>query len=330
MTTSLFIHLKPYKLAAYPNNSVASSIVESLEKSFMKHLQISNFLNLRPSLHNVGFVPTMGALHQGHLNLVKACIKECKTCVVSIFVNPTQFAEHEDLSTYPRDIESDIAKLCKLDHEKIILITPTVEIMYPNGIKNGTFINIPKGNLYEGSIRPHFFTGVCTVVCKLFNLVRPDIAYFGQKDIQQASIISQMTQDLLLSVKVKVVPTARESDGLAMSSRNVYLDENQRKEAIGLHNLLLTIKNNLKTFDNPKVAISKATQAFQVDFPQFGIQYADVVHAFSLSPFSEKFEIEQIYEPFELDDNIISIVAAIKITESLRLLDNIVFRKISK
>ena len=291
----------------------------------MKHLNISSFLQLRPSLRNVGFVPTMGALHQGHINLVQECLNSSSTCVISIFVNPTQFAANEDLEKYPRTLESDITKLKELDHARIVLITPTAAEMYPSGIDNGVFLNISKGSLYEGKVRPHFFTGVCTVVCKLFNLVKPDIAFFGQKDIQQASIITQLAKDLLMDVKIKIAPTAREPSGLAMSSRNVYLSKEQRINAIGLYNLLQNIKNHLQV--GVKESIDMGILKFRAKYPEFEIQYTNAVHGYSLAPFTAPIgKYKEVTQVFEIDDDVLCIIAAIRISDSLRLLDNIVLQ----
>ncbi len=184
----------------------------------------------------VGLVPTMGYLHQGHLSLVRAARKDCSAVIVSIFVNPKQFGPNEDLSSYPRDLKHD---LNLLEKEGVDLVwTPTPEIMYPPGYQ--TLITVEEiTRPLEGSMRPGHFQGVATVVAKLFNSVRPDKAYFGQKDAQQATVIHRMAEDLNFDLDVVVCPTIREPDGLAMSSRNVYLDPKERKTATVLYRSLV-------------------------------------------------------------------------------------------
>jgi len=176
----------------------------------------------------IGLVPTMGALHAGHISLVKAAKKETDFAVVSIFVNPTQFGPTEDIDKYPRPFEAD-RKACK-DSGVDIVFAPTVKEMYPQ--QNITWVNVEK--LSEplcGKTRPIHFRGVATVCTKLFNIVQPDIAFFGQKDAQQTVVIKQMVADLNMPLKIVVCPTVREKDGLAMSSRNKYLNAEQRKDA---------------------------------------------------------------------------------------------------
>ena len=183
----------------------------------------------------VGFVPTMGFLHDGHLSLVKRAVEECNSVVVSIFVNPTQFGPTEDLSAYPRDMERDLRLLEPLGVN--LVWTPTPEIMYPDGYQTWVEVNALTGFL-EGVQRPGHFRGVTTVVAKLFNGVQPARAYFGQKDAQQAAVIRQMVRDLNFPLEVVVCPIVREPDGLAMSSRNAYLNPEQRQAATVLHQSL--------------------------------------------------------------------------------------------
>jgi len=176
----------------------------------------------------VGFVPTMGALHEGHLVLVDEARKRAGRVVMSVFVNPLQFSANEDLSKYPRDLERD-SKLA--DRRGVdLLFAPSVQTMYPEGAETRVSPG-PTASYWEGAVRPGHFTGVLTVVAKLFHLVQPDIAVFGQKDIQQFTLIRKMVRDLDLPVELVMVPTVREPDGLAMSSRNVYLDPKQRQDA---------------------------------------------------------------------------------------------------
>ncbi len=173
----------------------------------------------------IGFVPTMGALHDGHRALIRAARLQCDALVVSIFVNPTQFAPTEDLAKYPRPIAKDRA-LCRTEGVDICF-EPGVKAIYPDGFE--TVVTVHEiARRWEGEIRPHHFAGVATVVTKLFGIVRPDIAVFGQKDFQQAALVRRMIEDLSLGVKLIVHPTVREQDGLAMSSRNVYLSGTDR------------------------------------------------------------------------------------------------------
>ncbi|OQX70631.1 MAG: pantoate--beta-alanine ligase [Candidatus Cloacimonas sp. 4484_275] len=192
----------------------------------------------------VGFVPTMGYLHEGHLSLVKAARKECETVVVSIFVNPTQFAPNEDLQNYPRDFERDIDLLSSLKVDFVFF--PSASEMYPKDFK--TWVSVEKiTNILCGKSRPTHFRGVTTVVAKLINLVRPNFMYMGEKDFQQIVVLEQMIRDLNFSTKIVRCPLIREKDGLAMSSRNKYLSETERKNALCLYNSLLLAK---KEFQN--------------------------------------------------------------------------------
>ena len=190
----------------------------------------------RPLLDGkLGLVPTMGYLHEGHLSLVRRSGGECRHTAVSIFVNPTQFGPNEDLSKYPRDLERDLRLL---DSEEVDLVwTPGPEDMYPSDFQ--TWVEVQEVTLpLEGAQRPGHFRGVTTVVSKLFNAVQPARAYFGQKDAQQAAVIRQMTRDLNFPIEIVVCPIVREPDGLALSSRNVYLDPEHRKAATVLYRAL--------------------------------------------------------------------------------------------
>jgi pantoate--beta-alanine ligase len=183
----------------------------------------------------VGFVPTMGYLHKGHLSLVRQARKECASVITSIFVNPTQFGPQEDLQAYPRDLPRDLHLLV---NEGVDLVwTPSVDVMYPAGFQTWVTVEDVTSRL-EGSQRPGHFRGVATVVAKLFNATAPHRAYFGQKDAQQAAVIRRMVQDLDMPVQIVVCPTVREADGLAMSSRNVYLSAAERQAAPVLYRAL--------------------------------------------------------------------------------------------
>jgi pantoate--beta-alanine ligase len=188
----------------------------------------------------LGFVPTMGALHEGHFSLVRASRSRCEVTAVSIFVNPLQFGPTEDLDKYPRTLERDAAMLEKLGVE--FLFVPTVEEMYPQGAKTYVLVDELSGRL-DGASRPGHFRGVATVVTKLFETVRPDCAFFGQKDAVQVAVLRKMVRDLDMDVQVVVCPIVREADGLAMSSRNVYLSPEERKQALVLHRALMRVQN---------------------------------------------------------------------------------------
>lgn len=191
----------------------------------------------------IGFVPTMGALHQGHLSLMRQAVKDNDIVVVSIFVNPTQFGPKEDFKKYPRNLKQD-ARLCRKVGVDIIFY-PDIKEMYPDNYK--TYVEVY--NLSDclcGKFRPGHFRGVATVVTKLFNIVSPDIAYFGQKDAQQAIIIQKMASDLNMPLKIKIMPTVRDNDGLALSSRNVYLNPEERKDALVLSKALNLAKGLIK------------------------------------------------------------------------------------
>jgi pantoate--beta-alanine ligase len=185
--------------------------------------------------HRIGLVPTMGALHEGHLSLVDHARRHAQSVVMSIFVNPLQFGPHEDYGRYPRDLDRD--RSLAEDRGVHALFVPTVEVMYPPGAETRV-VPGTSAEHWEGAVRPGHFAGVLTVVAKLFHIVQPDVAVFGQKDIQQAVLIRQMARDLDWPLELIVAPTVREADGLALSSRNAYLDPAQRREALTLSSAL--------------------------------------------------------------------------------------------
>lgn len=195
---------------------------------------------IRASLHGtLGLVPTMGFLHEGHLSLIRRAKAECDHVAVSIFVNPTQFGPSEDLSKYPRDLKRDLSLIEPLGVE--LVWTPTAEVMYTSGYQ--TWVEVERlTQPLEGAMRPSHFRGVTTVVAKLFNAVQPNKAYFGQKDAQQAAVIRQMTRDLSYPIEIVVCPIVREADGLAMSSRNKYLEGADRQAALVLSHALNAAK----------------------------------------------------------------------------------------
>lgn len=202
----------------------------------------------------VGFVPTMGFLHEGHLALVRRAREECAAVIVSIFVNPTQFGPNEDLEKYPRDLERDIHLLDEAGAH--LLWTPTPEVMYPPGYQTWVEVQDLTRRL-EGAVRPGHFRGVTTVVAKLFNAVQPQKAYFGQKDAQQAAVIRRMTHDLNFPIEIVVCPTVREADGLAMSSRNTYLNPQERQAATVLYRALNAARNAYEAGERNAAALRR-------------------------------------------------------------------------
>jgi pantoate--beta-alanine ligase len=218
----------------------------------------------------LGLVPTMGYLHEGHLSLARRARDECRSVAVSIFVNPTQFGPNEDLSKYPRDLERDLRLLESVEVD--LVWTPTAETMYPPGFQ--TWVEVEKVTLpLEGAQRPGHFRGVTTVVSKLFNAVQPQKAYFGQKDAQQATVIRQMTRDLNFPVDIVVCPIVREPDGLAMSSRNVYLSPDERKAATVLHRALTAAQSAYEKGERRAEALRQAMQDVLGSEPLAQMQY---------------------------------------------------------
>lgn len=194
----------------------------------------------------IAFVPTMGNLHQGHLQLVEVAKSRADKVIVSIFVNPMQFGQNEDLANYPRTLDADVAGLTQ--HAADAVFTPTPQLMYPRGLEAQTFVEVPQlGDLHCGANRPGHFRGVSTIVCKLFNLVQPDIACFGKKDFQQLAIIRQMVVDLSLPIEIIGVATERAADGLALSSRNGYLTPAERAKAPALYQIMQQVKTAIAT-----------------------------------------------------------------------------------
>lgn len=205
----------------------------------------------------VGFVPTMGNLHDGHLELVKKAVETCDVVIASIFVNPLQFGQNEDLATYPRTLAEDKKKLTAQGAD--LLFLPTIEEMYPRGLEQQTFVEVPGiSSIICGASRPGHFRGVATVVCKLFNMVQPDCAFFGQKDYQQLQVIRLMARDLSMDIDIQGVPTQRATDGLALSSRNGYLNDEQRKLAPMLYKTMQNVAESLRQGDTNLMQLSKS------------------------------------------------------------------------
>jgi len=233
----------------------------------------------RPREH-IALVPTMGALHRGHMALVQEARRRAKHVVVSIFVNPTQFAPHEDFASYPRSFAADIKVLreAKVD----LVWAPSVEAMYPDGFVTRLAPEGPAKASLEDEFRPHFFGAVATVVAKLFTQVSPDLAFFGQKDYQQLRVVTQMAKDLDLPVKVIGVPTVREPDGLALSSRNAYLSTAERTVAPMLYRVLKGCATRIKSGE--KVDHVLKVGRIEIDVAGFALDYLEARHALTLAP----------------------------------------------
>ena len=265
-------------------------------------------LACRESRRSLGLVPTMGALHAGHIALVRRARQDSATLAVSIFVNPAQFGPQEDLALYPRDLERDLALL---EVEGVDLVfTPGPEEIYPPGFD--TWIDPGKlAARLEGAVRPGHFRGVATVVTKLFNVVRPDRAYFGQKDGQQLAVIRQLVQDLNLSASIVVVPTVRDADGLALSSRNEYLTAEQRKAAPVIYQSLAWIEELWRSGLNDAKSLRRAARKLLEAEPLVdAVDYVSVANAETLE---------------ELDQIQVRAMASVAVRMGrIRLIDNII------
>lgn len=254
----------------------------------------------------VALVPTMGNLHQGHLSLVKKAQQHADVVVVSIFVNPMQFAANEDLDSYPRTLQQDKEALSSLGVDAVF--TPQVSDIYPRGLAAQTQINVPGvSDILCGASRPGHFVGVATIVCKLFNMVQPDVAVFGEKDFQQLQIIRLMTQDLSLPVTIVGVPTARDANGLALSSRNAYLNSEQRQQAAHIYQTLQGMAQQLNSATDFKAIESWAEQ--QLTEAGFKVDYVAIKNAGDLQ------------DPAPTNQRWVALIAA-KLGET-RLIDNL-------
>lgn len=242
---------------------------------------------VRQSGKTIGCVPTMGALHEGHISLIKAAVEQSDYVVVTIFVNPTQFAPHEDLSKYPRPFERDL-ELCRQAGASLVF-NPSAEEMYAKDSQ----ISVTVGSLadcWEGASRPGHFDGVATVVTKLFNVVQPDLAFFGAKDYQQQSIIRAMCRDLDIPVKIVTCPTIREKSGLALSSRNVYLSDQEREIAIHISQALLRAKERYPDADWSLEQLRKTLRQELNETAGLELDYATIVDPVTLQEVPEKQE----------------------------------------
>jgi pantoate--beta-alanine ligase len=263
---------------------------------------------------SIGLVPTMGALHDGHLSLVKEARQMCDIVVVSVFVNPAQFGPKEDYEHYPRDLTRDTALLT--DYNVDYIFAPPPEEMYPRGY--ATYVNVEGlSDQLEGISRPGHFRGVATVVTVLLNTVRPDFAFFGQKDYQQALIIKRLVRDLALDTEIVVLPTIREDSGLAMSSRNTYLSSEEREAATVIHRALLKAREAYKAGERSAGKLVEAARKTIESEPRARLEYINVSNTENL----EKLD--------KLDDQAILITTAVFIGKT-RLIDNIVLNSSGK
>jgi len=258
----------------------------------------------------VGFVPTMGFLHDGHLSLVKKAKEDCESVVVSIFANPAQFAEDEDLDNYPQDIDRDLNLLISVDTDLVWI--PTVKSMYPEDFQ--TWVNVEKVSIpLEGEFRPTHFRGVTTVVSKLFNAVHPDRAFFGQKDAQQAVVIKQMTRDLNYPIEIIICPIIREPDGLAMSSRNIYLNDQERQAALCLSRGLLAAEDSFQAGERDAEKLRHTVKNVIKKEPLAELQYISCAYPETLE---------------ELDGNVeTSLLSMAVFIGRTRLIDNVLLGK---
>ncbi len=256
-------------------------MVELLETTTAVRAAVSR---ARESGRRVGLVPTMGALHSGHARLIERCRGQSGLTVVSIFVNPTQFGPHEDFARYPRSLEDDL-KVCD-DSGAAFVFAPSVQTMYPNGLSS-TFVELPQlSGILEGASRPGHFRGVATVVLKLFEIVRPHLACFGQKDYQQHLVIKRMVDDLHLGVEIDACPTIREGDGLAMSSRNRYLKPEERKAAGVLYRALANARTTAASGERDATRVRQILRETIESEPLATLDYAEVASAETLEPLS--------------------------------------------
>jgi pantoate--beta-alanine ligase len=256
---------------------------------------------------SVGLVPTMGYLHEGHLSLVRQSKSDCEVTVVSIFVNPTQFGPNEDFKSYPRDIDRDLKMLAASGADAVFL--PSPEVMYPRGADTSVVPGKVAEPL-EGAVRPGHFKGVATIVLKLFNLVQPEKAYFGQKDAQQVAVIKKMIADLDVPVEIVVMPTVRERDGLAMSSRNAYLNAAERQAATILYRSLSQAQEAIAAGERDADLIRRRLIELISAEPLARIDYVSVADAITLDEL-----------PFVIKPLLISL--AVRIGQT-RLIDNVV------
>jgi pantoate--beta-alanine ligase len=236
---------------------------------------------LRKSGRTIGFVPTMGYLHEGHLDLIREAKKHADAIVVSIFVNPTQFGKNEDLDKYPRDLGRDRALAESVGCD--MLFVPAAEEMYAADFS--TYVRVDGlASVLEGVSRPDHFRGVTTIVAKLFNIVKPHVAFFGQKDAQQAAIIRKMVRELNFDIRIVVIPIRRENDGLAMSSRNTYLSADERNDALSIHRALRSVEQEFESGERDAGVLCRLAARVISESGNVHVEYVEIVDAQSLQP----------------------------------------------
>jgi pantoate--beta-alanine ligase len=266
---------------------------------------------LRREEKTVGFVPTMGALHEGHLSLVTEARQMCDIVIVSVFVNPTQFGKGEDFERYPRDLTADAALLAEYNVDYVF--APTAEDIYPDGFS--TYVTVEGlSETMEGEFRPGHFRGVATIVTILLNTVRPDFAFVGQKDAQQAVVIKRLTKDLGFETEVMVLPTIREESGLALSSRNAYLSEEQKKAAPVLYQALRAAKLAFREGERNTAKLAEIVREKIAAEPQAKLDYVSVVNAENLQPIAK------------IEDETVVIAVAARLG-AVRLIDNTILNR---
>lgn len=266
---------------------------------------------LRREEKTVGFVPTMGALHEGHLSLVTEARQMCDIVIVSVFVNPTQFGKGEDFERYPRDLTADAALLAEYNVDYVF--APTAEDIYPEGFS--TYVTVEGlSESMEGEFRPGHFRGVATIVTILLNTVRPDFAFVGQKDAQQAVVIKRLAKDLGFETEVMVLPTIREESGLALSSRNAYLSEEQKKAAPVLYQALRAAKLAFREGERNTAKLAEIVREKVAAEPQAKLDYVSVVNAENLQPIAK------------IEDETVVIAVAARFG-AVRLIDNTILNR---
>jgi pantoate--beta-alanine ligase len=259
--------------------------------------------------NKVGLVPTMGAFHEGHLSLMRKAMRECDIVVVSLFVNPLQFGHVQDLKRYPRDLAAD-AKMAEAEGVHF-LFTPSAKEIVPPHLE--TSVSVDKtANRWEGAVRPGHFRGVATIVAKLFLIVKPDIAYFGQKDYQQTVVIRKMVDDLNFNLKLRILPTVRETSGLAKSSRNQFLSEKERLSATVLYRALQHARKRVKAGEVNCLILQKEVESILVSEPSAHVDYIAFCHQETLEPM-----------PVVLEKTVLLIAVRMG---SVRLIDNVILK----
>jgi pantoate--beta-alanine ligase len=252
---------------------------------FSRQADLQSHLSHASAGLSIGFVPTMGALHAGHLSLIRTSLRENDLTVVSIFVNPTQFNNPDDLAKYPRTLEADVAKIESISGD-VIVFAPTVEDMYPNQTQSESFDFDGLEHQMEGKFRPGHFDGVGTIVKRLFEIVKPDRAYFGEKDFQQLQIIRKLVSKYDIPVEIVGCPIHREENGLAMSSRNERLSSEQRDHASFIYKVLTQAKERFAN-ENPEQVIDFVKETFNAN-PDFSLEYFEIADAETLVSITHK------------------------------------------